>query len=173
MEGSPSRGSKQLTDTGVQANAAIPILDTSAVIAGRPGAVDALGAELRTALQDIGFYYLIGHGVDSALVDAAFDACRRFHAQPLAAKMALRANEHNVGYMPVNGYVSRSSRISVSKSPNCFLPKCPAATCVINDLVRTPVPTPVCAGTARASNWDGLPNETIIAASERAAKKRG
>jgi isopenicillin N synthase-like dioxygenase len=107
-----------LTDTDVQANAPIPILDTSAVIAGRPGAVDALGAELRTALQDIGFYYLIGHGVDSALVDAAFDACRRFHAQPLDAKMALRANEHNVGYMPVNGYVSRSSRISASKKPN-------------------------------------------------------
>ena len=32
--------------------------------------------------------------------------------------MAIKANHHNVGYMPVNGYVSRSSRISHSSKPN-------------------------------------------------------
>ena len=65
MEGRLACGSKQLTDTDVQANAPIPILDTSAVIAGRPGAVDALGAELRTALQDIGFE--VGAGPDECV----------------------------------------------------------------------------------------------------------
>ena len=32
--------------------------------------------------------------------------------------MALRANEHNVGYMPVNGYVSKSSRVEQATRPN-------------------------------------------------------
>ena len=32
--------------------------------------------------------------------------------------MALRANEHNVGSMPVNGYVSTSSRVEQATQPN-------------------------------------------------------
>jgi len=52
------------------------------------------------------------------LIDEVFAACARFHAQPVAAKMALRANEHNVGYMPVNGYVSKSSRVEQATRPN-------------------------------------------------------
>ena len=60
----------------------------------------------------MGFYYLRGHGVPAAVVDGAFDACRSVHALPLEAKLALKANEHNVGYMPVNGYKSRASSIA-------------------------------------------------------------
>jgi isopenicillin N synthase-like dioxygenase len=83
-----------------------------------PGALEALGAELRVALEQVGFYYLRGHGVSQRLIDEVFAACAQFHAQPLATKMALRANEHNVGYMPVNGYVSKSSRVEQATRPN-------------------------------------------------------
>jgi isopenicillin N synthase-like dioxygenase len=83
-----------------------------------PDALESLGAELRVALEQVGFYYLRGHGVSQRLIDEVFAACAQFHAQPLAAKMALRANEHNVGYMPVNGYVSKSSRVEQATRPN-------------------------------------------------------
>ena len=96
----------------------IPTLDCQYVSAGVEGAVDALADELRIALEQVGFYCLVGHGVAPSLIDQAFAATRAFHALPLPAKMALKANEHNVGYMPVNGYVSRSSRISTSSKPN-------------------------------------------------------
>lgn len=96
----------------------VPTLDCAAVMNGELGAVEALAPALRNALGEVGFYCLVGHGVAAELIEHTFAQTRRFHAQPLGDKLALRANEHNVGYMPVNGYVSRSSRISTSKKPN-------------------------------------------------------
>jgi isopenicillin N synthase-like dioxygenase len=96
----------------------IPVLDISAYLNNKPDACEALAAQLRDALEHVGFYYIRGHDVPQSLIDQVFAACARFHAQPLDAKMALRANEHNVGYMPVNGYVSRSSRVEKAMRPN-------------------------------------------------------
>jgi isopenicillin N synthase-like dioxygenase len=96
----------------------IPILDIAAFLNDEPGALAALAAELRQALTHVGFYYIRGHDVPQELIDRVFAACTRFHAQPLEAKIALRANEHNVGYMPVNGYVSKSSRVEQATRPN-------------------------------------------------------
>jgi len=94
------------------------MLDLTAFLQDAPGALEALGAELRHALEQVGFYYIYGHGIPQDLIDQVFAACAHFHAQPFAAKMALRANEHNVGYMPVNGYVSTSSRVEQATRPN-------------------------------------------------------
>lgn len=96
----------------------IPVLDIGSFLNDEPGALQTLGAALREALEHVGFYYICGHPVPQALIDRIFAACARFHAQPLSAKMALRANEHNVGYMPVNGYVSRSSKVEQAARPN-------------------------------------------------------
>ncbi len=96
----------------------IPKLDVSAYLAGEPGALETLAGELRYALENIGFYYLTGHNVPLELIEATFDAAKRFHAQPLEEKLALRANEHNVGYMPVNSSVSRASQVEKARKPN-------------------------------------------------------
>src|SRR3979409_292276 len=90
------------------ADCPIPMLDLTAFLQEVPGALEALGAALRHALEQVGVYYIFGHGIPQDRIAHVFAACTRFHAQPLAVKMALRANEHNVGYMPVNGYVSTS-----------------------------------------------------------------
>ena len=100
------------------ADCPIPMLDLTAFLQHAPGALEALAADLQHALEQVGFYYICGHGIAQDLIDEVFAACARFHAQPLAAKMALRANEHNVGYMPVNGYVSKSSRVEKASRPN-------------------------------------------------------
>jgi len=96
----------------------IPVLDVADFFNGKPGALQPLSLALRDAMEHIGFYYLCGHDVPQSLIDDVFAACARFHAQPLDAKMTLRANEHNVGYMPVNGYVSKSSRVEQATRPN-------------------------------------------------------
>ncbi len=96
----------------------IPVLNVAAYLAGEPGALERLAGELRYALENIGFYYLDGHDVPLELIRATFDATKRFHAQPLEGKMLLRANEHNVGYMPVNSSVSRASQVEKARKPN-------------------------------------------------------
>ncbi|MGK0172997.1 MAG: isopenicillin N synthase-like dioxygenase [Gammaproteobacteria bacterium] len=96
----------------------IPLIDVCAYLAGAPGSLEQVASELRDALENVGFYYLAGHDVPQSLVDAVFAQTAAFHAQPVETKLNLRANEHNVGYMPVNGYVSRSSRVAKATKPN-------------------------------------------------------
>ena len=96
----------------------IPVIDVSDLMRGDTTTLASTAAQLREALRDVGFYYLRGHGVAQPLIEAVFNSSAEFHALPIEVKMAIKANEHNVGYMPVNGYVSKSSRISTSNKPN-------------------------------------------------------
>ncbi len=79
----------------------IPLIDVSAYLAGVPGAAETAAAELRYAFENVGFYYLAGHGVPQKLIDATYDAAARFHAQPMDAKLTVKVDEHNIGYMPI------------------------------------------------------------------------
>ena len=96
----------------------VPIIDLGPVRRGEPGALEALASDLRHACRNIGFYYLRGHGIAASLVDAVFEQARRFHAQPMEAKLQVRAGPDNVGYMPYKGSVSRASRIYHGDRPN-------------------------------------------------------
>jgi len=90
----------------------IPILDLGPYLAGAPGADARLAAELRRACEEIGFYFITGHGVPQGLIDAAFAETARFHAQPLADKMQLLINDHMIGYLPLGYSTFRSSTIN-------------------------------------------------------------
>src|ERR1700720_1474426 len=63
----------------------IPLIDVSGYLAGEPGAAERAAAELRFAFEHVGFYYLAGHGVPQAMIDATYEAAARFHAQPMDA----------------------------------------------------------------------------------------
>jgi len=39
------------------------MLELTAILQDVPGALEALGAELRHALEQVGFYYICGHGM--------------------------------------------------------------------------------------------------------------
>jgi isopenicillin N synthase-like dioxygenase len=82
---------------------AIPLLDVSAYLAGERASLETLAAELRWAFENVGFYYLRGHGIDRSLIDATYAAAARFHAQPMEKKLALRTDEHNIGYLAAAG----------------------------------------------------------------------
>jgi isopenicillin N synthase-like dioxygenase len=79
----------------------IPILDVAPYLAGEVGALKRLGAELRWAFENVGFYYLRGHGIPPSLIDATFAQAARFHALPLERKLSVKVNEDNVGYLPM------------------------------------------------------------------------
>jgi len=89
----------------------IPILDLSEFLTGKSGALETITKELQYAAENVGFFFIRGHGVPQDLVDATFDASRRFHALPEDQKMALKANEHNIGYMGHGASISRASQV--------------------------------------------------------------
>src|SRR5258708_3017698 len=100
------------------AAAQIPVIDDGPSFAGEPGAVDRLVPQVRHACESVGFFYISGHGVDDAIVDAAFAASRRFHALPMDEKLALRLNENNIGYLPMNASVQGASTVHKATRPN-------------------------------------------------------
>ena len=96
----------------------IPVLDVSRYFAGDQNELHRLGAELRYAFENVGFWSLRGHGISRALIDAAFAECARFHAQPEETKQALRINEHNIGYMAMGGSIARTSKVNNNTRPS-------------------------------------------------------
>jgi len=99
-------------------DAVIPVLDIGPYLAARPGASTATAAELRRALQDIGFFILVNHDVPQTLIDDTFAEARRFHAQSMDAKLALRMNEHNNGYMLLGRYAVWTSDVNDNDKPD-------------------------------------------------------
>jgi isopenicillin N synthase-like dioxygenase len=96
----------------------IPILDLGPLREGEAGAVPRLGDELRRAFTEVGFFFVRNHGIPQALLDTTFAAAERFHAQPIEAKLALRINEHNIGYMPMRGATTRVNAVGEVALPN-------------------------------------------------------
>jgi isopenicillin N synthase-like dioxygenase len=91
----------------------LPIID----IAGAGGA-RALGG----VLEEIGFAYVVGHGVPQAVIDAAFGASRAFHASTADQKRSLAINQWHRGFMGlatstvVTSSVARATRPNLSES---------------------------------------------------------
>ena len=96
----------------------IPVIDLGPYLAGAPGALDRTAAELRFALTEIGFYFIVNHGVPSALIREVFRQAARFHAQPLDKKLAIKLDKHNVGYLPMQGDTLRTSAVATVTKPN-------------------------------------------------------
>ncbi len=91
--------------------AKIPIFDATACFDGEPGALEALADQVRRAQEEIGFYYLTGHGVPQDLINRTFDAIARFFALPEDEKIALKVNEHQIGYIPPKASLLKTSGI--------------------------------------------------------------
>ena len=90
----------------------LPIIDFA-------GADDeTLARQLDQAFTDIGFCYFRGIGVDRSLVEGVFEASRRFHAQPRAAKEAIAMNRFHRGYMAPRTSIIQTSSVAKVTKPN-------------------------------------------------------
>ena len=80
--------STQLVVTNGYSNLALPLIDISRL---RGSARDraALLAELRAAAHDVGFFYVVGHGVSEDVTNGIFEVARRFFALPLERRLEI------------------------------------------------------------------------------------
>jgi isopenicillin N synthase-like dioxygenase len=101
-----------------EATGAIPVIDVGPGLVGGGRDLEAVAGAVRHACEDVGFFYLAGHGVPPALVEAAFAAAREFHAMPLDEKLGVKINENNIGYLAVNQSMQRHSTVHKATRPN-------------------------------------------------------
>ena len=67
---------------------ALPVIDLSPLAEGEAG-LRRVAAEIGLACRDVGFFYVKNHGVDAALIDAAFAQSEQLFALPLEVKQSL------------------------------------------------------------------------------------
>jgi len=96
----------------------IPVIDLGPYLAGEPGALDRAAKELRHALTEIGFYFIVNHGVPRQQIAATFEQVKRFHALPVEQKLALKIDPNTTGYLPMRGNTLRTSTVQAGTKPN-------------------------------------------------------
>src|SRR5438552_8166027 len=96
----------------------IPVIDVGPFLAGEAGAFDTTATHIGRALEDVGFFVVVNHDVPQPVIDRTFAEARRFHAQPMDAKLALRMNEHNNGYMMLGRYAVWTSDVNANDKPD-------------------------------------------------------
>lgn len=85
----------------------IPVVDVGPYFeTGTTERLERAADSLREACEEVGFLFLLGHGVDRGLVETTFEQARRFHALPDATKATVLMDEpdqpvRGVGWLPL------------------------------------------------------------------------
>ncbi len=95
------------TSTGL-----IPVLDLQALVDGDPDGIQDLALELRQALQEIGFFSIVNHGVSWSLVEDIYSATQTLHALPQTEKDAITMDRTHGGYLGMGAGTSYASEIA-------------------------------------------------------------
>ncbi|MEQ9640754.1 MAG: 2-oxoglutarate and iron-dependent oxygenase domain-containing protein [Alphaproteobacteria bacterium] len=114
----PGLTASTMSGRAQQDAAGFPVLDLAGYLSGAAGERERLASELHRALTTVGFFFIVGHGISQAQIDAVFAQAARFHALPTAAKDRLKFNKHNIGYVALGAGRSRSSAIAKVAKPN-------------------------------------------------------
>ncbi|MEP4422229.1 MAG: 2-oxoglutarate and iron-dependent oxygenase domain-containing protein, partial [Nitratireductor sp.] len=83
----------------------VPLVDFQGFRNGTDADKKRVAAEIGKALNDVGFFYLINHGIPAGDVAAVFDAARGFFTQPGERKTAVSSEKtsNHRGYFPMGG----------------------------------------------------------------------
>jgi isopenicillin N synthase-like dioxygenase len=78
--------------------AVLPRLDLGPYRAGVPGAREEVADQLRHALEHVGFFCIVNHGIRWDHVDAIYEQAARYHALPLQQKLRQGMSSRLMGY---------------------------------------------------------------------------
>lgn len=91
----------------------IPVLDVGDFLQGAPGARERTAAQLGDALERVGFFQIVNHGVPWSQVEDIYAMAAAYHALDDAEKLSHQMNAKMMGYSPIAGQV-RGSKASLN-----------------------------------------------------------
>jgi isopenicillin N synthase-like dioxygenase len=85
----------------------IPVIDIAGLFSADAAARRDCGRAIGAACRDVGFFYVVNHGIAQPRIEEVFAAARRFFALPETEKMAvaLARSPFMRGYFPLEGEV--------------------------------------------------------------------
>lgn len=96
----------------------IPVIDVGPLADGSMAGLTEVAEAVDFAYSQVGFAYIVNHGIDQALIDGIFAASAQFHALPRAEKLKLEINEFHRGFIPINTSTPKTSSIAKVTKPN-------------------------------------------------------
>lgn len=94
----------------------IPVLDLAPLIEGAD--TSQLAQEFLRAYGEVGFGYIVNHGVDPELRAKVFAASRDFHALPLSSKQSIALSPNHRGYIEINTSTDVTTDLAEVTKPN-------------------------------------------------------
>jgi isopenicillin N synthase-like dioxygenase len=99
-------------------HAFIPQIDLAPLLEGTEAGLRQVARALRRAYTEVGFSYIVNHGIAPELIAGAFQASAEFHALPREAKLQIEINEFHRGFIPINTSTAVTSSIEQATKPN-------------------------------------------------------
>lgn len=98
---------------------AIPTIDIGSARSGSLADKERLAREIEDVARNVGFMYVVNHGIDPSLISNVFEASRKFHAQPMEEKLKIFQNEWRRGYQPPNSsQLKASTKFAAATKPS-------------------------------------------------------
>jgi isopenicillin N synthase-like dioxygenase len=76
----------------------IPIIDIGGLAGDNLSALASVARQIHDACTEIGFFYIMNHGVPAALIDRLVNEAKRFFAQPAEVKSLTAINRYHRGF---------------------------------------------------------------------------
>lgn len=86
-----------------QTTTTIPLIDMRGVHENDPASLERAAEAIRRACVDIGFFYIINHGLPQPVIDRAMQASREFFALPFERKSEVAVNKRHRGFHRIGG----------------------------------------------------------------------
>ena len=81
----------------------LPLIDMTGVHQGDAASIQRVGAAIREACSESGFFYITNHGVPQAVIDRAMAAAKKFFAYPVETKRQVAVNKRHRGWHALGG----------------------------------------------------------------------
>ncbi len=97
----------------------VPTIDVSSLSTSQSEKeLRALAKEFKDVYTNIGFAYIVNHGISKNLIDSIFEQSKLFHHLPESEKLKIKQNEFFRGYMPFATSILTVSTLGEAVKPN-------------------------------------------------------
>ena len=95
----------------------IPVIDVSKLRSGTPETAHAVALEIRQAAEEVGFFYILNHGIPEAVIKQAYYVAKEFFNLPKELKDSVKINTNHHGYLSVGeAKMAEAERVDLKES---------------------------------------------------------